>query len=149
MRWKPHSTVATILEKDGKLLFVEEMDSGRLVYNQPAGHIEENESLIEAAVRETLEESAHQCEITGYLGLYTYTAPSNGVCYHRHCFVGKAISYDPSAKLDEGIVGICWLTAQELIDSNKARSPLVIKCAQDYFNRQHFPLELIYEHPND
>jgi len=149
MRWKPHSTVATILEKDGKLLFVEEMDSGRLVYNQPAGHIEENETLIEAAVRETLEESAYQCEITGYLGLYTYTAPSNGISYHRHCFVGKAISYDPKAKLDEGITGIRWLTAQELIDSNKARSPLVIKCAQDYFNRQHFPLELIYEHPND
>jgi len=149
MRWKPHSTVATILEQDGKLLFVEEMDSGRLVYNQPAGHIEENETLIEAAVRETLEESAHQCEITGYLGLYTYTAPSNGISYHRHCFVGTATSYDPKAKLDKGIAGSCWLTVQDLIDSNKARSPLVIKCAQDYFNRQHYPLELIYEHPND
>ena len=149
MRWKPHSTVATILEKDGKLLFVEEKDSGQQVLNQPAGHLEENETLIEAAVRETLEESGYQCEITGYLGLYTYLAPSNGITYHRHCFVGKAISYDPQACLDEGITGISWLTVQQLIASHQARSPLVIKCAQDFFNRQHYPLELIYEHSND
>ena len=149
MHWKPHSTVATILEKDGKLLFVEELDGGKLVYNQPAGHVEENETLIEAAVRETLEESAYLCKITGYLGLYTFTAPSNGITYHRHCFIGKVISYDPVATLDEGISGIHWLSLHELMDSNKARSPLVIKCAQDYFNRPHYPLELIYEHPND
>ncbi|MEY8263376.1 MAG: NUDIX hydrolase [Bermanella sp.] len=149
MRWKPHSTVATIIEKDGKLLFVEELDAGQLVYNQPAGHLEENESLIAAAVRETQEESAYLCEITGYLGLYTYTAASNGVTYHRHCFVGKALSYDAQATLDEGIRGIRWLTPQELIASNKARSPLVIRCAEDYFKRPHYPIELIYEHQND
>ncbi len=149
MRWKPHATVATILEQDGKLLFVEEMDSGSLVLNQPAGHLEGNERLIDAAIRETAEESGYQCEITGYLGLYTFTAPSNGITYHRHCFIGKIISYDPKALLDDGIVGIKWLTPQELVQSKQARSPLVIKCAQDYFSRQHYPLELIYEHPND
>ncbi len=149
MRWKPHSTVATILEKDGKLLFVEEIDSGKHVYNQPAGHIEENETLIEAAVRETYEETGYHCEITGYLGIYTHVAPQNGITYHRHCFVGKVISFDASAPLDEGILGPCWLTPEELISSNKARSPLVIKCAQDYFNRPLYPLELIYEHPHD
>jgi 8-oxo-dGTP pyrophosphatase MutT (NUDIX family) len=149
MRWKPHSTVATILEQDGKLLFVEEMDSGKLVLNQPAGHLEENERLIDAAVRETFEESGYHCEITGFLGIYTLTAPSNGVTYHRHCFIGQIKSYDPTAILDDGIVGIKWLTPKELIESQQARSPLVIKCAQDYFNRHHYPLELIYEHPND
>ncbi len=149
MRWKPHATVATILEQDGKLLFVEEMDSGKLVLNQPAGHLEENERLIDAAIRETLEESGYHCEITGYLGLYTFTAPNNGITYHRHCFIGKTLSYDPQATLDDGIAGIKWLTPQELVESRQARSPLVIKCAQDYFSHQHYPLELIYEHPND
>lgn len=149
MRYKPNSTVATIIEKNGKLLFVEESDSGKTVFNQPAGHLEENESLIEAAKREVTEETGHSCEITHYLGFYTFTAPSNGITYHRHCFIGQSIGYNPNLKLDDGISGIKWLTLSELIDSKKARSPLVIKCAQDYLSGQSFPLNLIYEHPHE
>lgn len=149
MRYKPNSTVATIIEQNGKLLFVEETDNGNVVYNQPAGHLDQNETLIEAAQREMTEETGHTCSITAYLGLYTYTAPSNGITYHRHCFIGESTSYDPNQTLDEGIIGIQWLTLNELISSGKARSPLVIKCAQDYINGKSYPLNIIYEHPND
>ncbi|MGK0445887.1 MAG: 8-oxo-dGTP pyrophosphatase MutT (NUDIX family) [Bermanella sp.] len=149
MRFKPNSTVATIIEENGKFLFVEEIDQSRAVFNQPAGHLEANETLIEAAKREVLEETGHQCDITHYLGLYTYTAPSNGVTYHRHCFIGQSTHYDESLALDDGIIGIKWLTLEELIASNGARSPLVIKCAQDYLDGIRYPLNIIYEHPNE
>ncbi|HAT58086.1 MAG TPA: NUDIX hydrolase [Gammaproteobacteria bacterium] len=149
MRFKPNSTVATIIEHDGKLLFVEEIDNNKSVFNQPAGHLEINESLVEAAKREVLEETGHTCNITHYMGLYTFTAPSNQTTYHRHCFIGASTSYDPNHKLDEGIIGIKWLTIKELITSKCARSPLVIKCAQDYLNGKRYPLNLIYEHAND
>lgn len=149
MRWKPNSTVATIIMQDNKFLFVEEIDNGQAVYNQPAGHLDENETLQQAAVRETLEETGHQCQLTGYLGLYIYTAPSNGITYHRHCFTANSLMYNPNAQLDTGIIGIAWLTIDELINSNKARSPLVIKCAQDYLSRTPYPLHLIYEHSHD
>lgn len=148
MRFKPNSTVATILEDNGRLLFVEEIDTGNTVFNQPAGHIEANETLIQAAKRETLEETGHTCEITHYMGIYTFNAP-NGLTYHRHCFIGQSLSYDSEYKLDDGILGTKWLTLEELINSNQARSPLVIKCAQDYLNGKKYPLDIIYEHPNE
>ena len=149
MRWKPNSTVATIIEQNGKFLFVEEEDSGKFVYNQPAGHLDEGETLSDAAIRETLEETGHSCELTGYLGLFTFTAPSNNTTYHRHCFVGKSTHYDPTLSLDDGIIGIKWLTQGELIASKKARSPLVIKCIEHYLNQKIYPLEVIYEHNHD
>lgn len=147
-RWAPHVTVATIVEHKGKLLFVEEFDkaTGNRVYNQPAGHLEDKESLIAAAKRETLEETGCDVEITGYMGLYTYTAPSNGVTYHRHCFVGKLIVQNTNASLDDGIIAAQWLSLEEVIDSGMARSPLVIKCAEDYQEKSALPLSVIYEH---
>jgi len=149
MRWKPNTTVATIIENSGKFLFVEERDTGKVVFNQPAGHLEPNETLIAGAIREVLEETGHECEITDYLGLFTFTAPSNNTTYHRHCFVGKSIKYDPTLSLDDGIIGTRWLSFNELIESNQARSPLVIKCVQNYLNQKTYPLDVIYEHTND
>lgn len=149
MRWKPNSTVATIIEENNKFLLVEETDNGINVFNQPAGHLDENESLQNAAIRETLEETGHKCQLTGYLGLYIYTAPSNGITYHRHCFTAKSVEYNPNANLDDGIIGIKWLTLDELKDSNQARSPLVIKCIEDYLERAPLPLHLIYEHNHE
>ena len=146
MRWKPNSTVATIVYKDGRFLFVEEDIDGERVFNQPAGHLEENETLIEAAVRESLEETGWTVEVTHYMGLYVYHAP-NGVTYHRHCFAAQAITYDASLPLDTGIIGAKWLTIEELIATQSARSPLVIKCAQDYLDNKRYPLDMIYEHP--
>ena len=144
MAWAPHITVATIVERDGQFLFVEEMSSGQRVLNQPAGHLEANESLIEAAVRETLEETGWQIEVTGVTGIYLYTAPSNGVTYQRVCFAGKALKYDPQAKLDEGIIGPRWLSRAEL-DAHKAlwRSELVAQCVDDYLKGPLFDLSVI------
>ncbi|WP_343586978.1 NUDIX domain-containing protein, partial [Pseudomonas sp.] len=78
MTWQPHITVATIVEHEGKFLFVEEFKAGQHVFNQPAGHLEPNETLPQAALRETLEETAWEVELTGVVGIYLYTAPSNG-----------------------------------------------------------------------
>lgn len=151
MRWKPNSTVATIIQQDDRFLLVEEIDkiSGHSVINQPAGHLEEDESLVEAAKRECLEETGYSVEILHYQGLYTYFAQGNGVIYHRHCFVGKVTEQNEDAVLDEGIIGPKWLTLKELIASNQARSPLVIKCIEDALAGKRYPLEIVYEHPKD
>lgn len=89
MSWQPHITVATVVERDGKFLFVEEFKAGQHVFNQPAGHLEANETLAQAALRETLEETAWDVELTGVVGIYLYTAPSNGVTYQRICFAAR------------------------------------------------------------
>ena len=115
MTWQPHITVATIVEDNGRFLMVEELKGGRAVLNQPAGHLDPNETLTEAAVRETLEETGWDVEATGIVGIYLYTAPSNGVTYQRVCFIAKALKHHPDYQLDEGILRARWLTRDELM----------------------------------
>ena len=95
MTWQPHITVATIVEDNGRFLFVEEVKNDKRVLNQPAGHLEANETLRDAAIRETLEETGWDVELTGVVGIYLYTAPSNGVTYQRVCFAAKAVKHHP------------------------------------------------------
>jgi 8-oxo-dGTP pyrophosphatase MutT (NUDIX family) len=143
--WTPHATVACIVEDNGRYLMVEENSAGAEVFNQPAGHIDESESVFDAAVRETLEETGWQVELTGLTGLYTYLAPQNGVCYHRYCFEAKAIKHVTEA-LDTDIIAAHWLTYEELIERKaRLRSPLVLKCIDDYRSRAPLPLDYIYE----
>ncbi|MFV5507004.1 NUDIX hydrolase [Acinetobacter sp. 197] len=149
--WTAHVTVATVVEKDGKFLFVEEHAEGVMhtVFNQPAGHVECGESIIEAAIRETMEETGHTVEVKHLLGIYTYTPPMfPDRTYYRFCFLANSIAYDPNATLDAGIVGPVWMTLDELVESARARSPLVIKAVQDALSGQKYPLSLIYEHHN-
>lgn len=144
MRFTPHVTVATIIEDRGRFLLVEEMAGGRAVFNQPAGHLEADESLIQAAVRETLEETGWDIEITALTGIYLYTAPSNGVTYQRVCFTGKAVRHHPTLPLDEGIIGPRWLTRAELAaQPERWRSELVMQCIDDYLSGERFSLALI------
>ncbi len=147
MVWTPHGTVATIIEKDGKFLLVKELaSSGKEVFNQPAGHIEADESVFDAAIRETLEESGYTVSLDNFVGFYIYKAPSNNVTYHRYCFSASIESYDPTAELDKGIIEACWLTLEEIRSQpEKMRSPLILKCIEDYIERQHMPLDIIYE----
>ncbi len=144
MRFIPHVTVATVVEDQGRFLLVEEMAGGRAVFNQPAGHLEADESLIEAALRETLEETGWHVELTGVTGIYLYTAPSNGVTYQRVCFAAKPLRHDPELKLDEGIIGPRWMSRDELAaDPQRWRSELVLRCVDDYLAGECFPLALI------
>ena len=150
MSWMPHVTVATVVERDGRFLLVEEHSpsTSHLVINQPAGHVEAGETLIEAAIRETLEETGWQVRPTALLGFYTYTPPSNPDCtYYRVCFLAEALSHDAERPLDTGIVQALWLTLDELQDTGRARSPLVLRCIADAQRGRAFPLDLIYEHP--
>ncbi|PKM04883.1 MAG: NUDIX hydrolase [Gammaproteobacteria bacterium HGW-Gammaproteobacteria-6] len=143
MRFLPHLTVATIIEEQNRFLMVEEYRNGRLVLNQPAGHLEEDESLIQAAQRETLEETAHNVEITGLLGLYLFKA-DNGETYQRCCFTARVLGSDPDRPLDQGIERAVWMSLNE-IRARRAdlRSHLVLDCIEDYLHKPHYPLELI------
>lgn len=140
----PHVTVATVVERDGRFLLVEEYSHGETVLNQPAGHLEANESLIEAAVRETLEETRWHIQVTAVLNINLYRSPRNGVTYHRTTFVGKALQEEPQRQLDEGIIQPLWLTPDE-IDQRHAelRSPLVSLAVKQYLSEPHYPLALI------
>ena len=147
--WTPHATVACIVEKDDRYLMVEEHSHGETVFNQPAGHVDENESIFDAAIRETLEETAWRVELTGLIGLYVYTAPQNGVCYHRYCFSANAVE-QTSNNLDTDIVAAHWLSYEEIASKgDRLRSPLIMKCIDDYRTRKAVPLDFIYEHALD
>ncbi|MEH6583712.1 MAG: NUDIX hydrolase [Halioglobus sp.] len=145
--WIPHVTVATVVEQDGLYLLVEERDktTGAMVFNQPAGHLEANETLAQAALRETLEETGWQVELSGVLGIALYTAPSNGITYHRTTFVARPLKALENAPIDPDISHIHWLDYEAILqNSAKMRSPLVIAAIEQYRNGHYYPLDLIY-----
>lgn len=151
MSWMPHVTVATIVQDDQqRFLFVEEqsLSASHLVINQPAGHVEAHETLIEAAVRETLEETGWTIDVTHLLGIYTYTPPADPDCtYYRFCFLAKPLSHDAARPLDTGIEQALWMTLEALEETARARSPLVIRCVQDALQGKRYPLDIIFEQP--
>jgi 8-oxo-dGTP pyrophosphatase MutT (NUDIX family) len=142
--WKPPSvTVAAVIERGGRFLFVEEVQDGRRVLNQPAGHLDPGESLIAACRREVMEETAHRFEPTGLIGIYRwYYAPAD-VTFLRFCFSGKILSVEKT-ELDKEILALHWLTPEELkAKSPMHRSPLVQQCLDDHLGGKHFPLEVL------
>jgi len=145
---RPHITVATVVERDGQLLMVKELADGALVYNQPAGHLEVGESLLEAAVRETLEETAWRVQVTALLGIYQYRSELNGITYIRVCFVAKPETELLDYKLDPAIVEAAWLTPAELeriaeVQPGAMRSPLVMAVIKDFQAGKSFPLSIL------
>ncbi|WP_437880901.1 NUDIX hydrolase [Pseudomonas sp. LRF_L74] len=147
MTWQPHITVATIVvDEAGRFLLVEEQPAGleHSVLNQPAGHLEANESLIEAAIRETLEETGWEVELTSVTGIYLYTAPSNGITYQRVCFAARPLRHLPDSPLDKGIIGPHWMSREELQGQpHRWRSHLVMRCIDDYLAGERHALSLI------
>jgi ADP-ribose pyrophosphatase YjhB (NUDIX family) len=142
--WQPDVTVATVVVRDGRFLMVEETVQSRLVLNQPAGHLEPDESVLEAAMRETLEETAWKVEIQSFIGAYQWKAPETGRHYLRFAFAAAPIEYFAEQKLDDGIVQALWMTPAELQDqAARHRSPLVWKVAEDFLAGQRHPLSLL------
>jgi len=148
MIWKPNVTVAAVVERGGRFLLVEEdTDRGRL-FNQPAGHLEPGESLVEAVAREALEETAHSFKPTALLGVYQYYHAAENVTYLRFAFTGELMAQDPNRALDTGIVRVAWLTPEEIRSaSGRMRSPLVMRCMDDYLAGRRYPLAVLYHHP--
>ena len=141
-----HITVATICEKDGRFLMVEEFSNSlnRNVINQPAGHVELHESIIEAVKRETLEETAWEVEPKYIVGLYETSVdkPNKGTHYLRICFACDPVK-QTKQKIDDEIITTHWLTAEEIYQLDNPRSEMVSKCVQDYLTGNHIPLDLI------
>ena len=142
--WRPSVTVAAVIERGGRFLFVEERIDGRLVLNQPAGHLDPGESLVEACRREVMEETAHPFEPRALVGVYRWHYAAKDVTFLRFCFTGAVSAPDPTRRLDKEIVRLLWLTPQELVErKSDHRSPLVSQCVADYLAGRRFPLELL------
>jgi ADP-ribose pyrophosphatase YjhB (NUDIX family) len=144
-----HITVATIVAKEDKFLMVEELQDGEKVYNQPAGHLEVGESLVNAAVRETLEETNWTVEVTHLLGIYHYIPKGSETQYVRHCFVAEPIGEVHGRARDPDIVNVAWLTYEQIINrTEQLRSPLVMSNIDDYLRGVKYPLTIERALPN-
>lgn len=139
MTWRPDLTVAAIVQRDDRFLIVEERIRSRLVFNQPAGHVEEGESLLDAVVRETLEETAWRFQPRHLLGLYQWRNAESGRSFLRVAIAGDVSTHEPQRALDRGIVATHWLSREQLLaQPSRLRSPLVLACIEDHLaGRRH------------
>ncbi len=153
IRWKPSVTVAAVIERDGKFLLVEEHTPEGLKLNNPAGHLDPGESLAEGCAREALEETTHTFRPTALVGVYLSRmqregklgAPNEDITYLRFAFCGALGDAQPGATLDVGIVRTLWMTADEIrATTERHRSPLLLRCVEDYLDGQRLPLSSLY-----
>ncbi len=144
--WTPHLTVAAIIEEGGRFLLVEEAPEGDSVFNQPAGHVEDGESIIDAVIRETLEETGRHFTPEALVGIYRWSSPHNGVTYLRAAFCGKASARDPQVSTDPDILANHWFDLDALrLRLNYLRSPLVMRGIEDYLHGKRLPLDTVQE----
>ncbi len=144
MIWTPRVTVAAVIEQDGRFLLVEEETDNGLGINQPAGHLDENESLLEGVARETLEETGYSFRPETLVGVYLWHAQEKELTYLRFAFAGTLLDHDPTRPLDTGIVQTLWLTPEEIaLDAHRHRSPLVQRCIDDYRAGRRYSLDLL------
>lgn len=151
--WKPSVTVAAVIERDGRFLMVEEQTREGLRLNQPAGHLDPGESLVQAVERETLEETAHRVRAQAGVGMYMSRYGRGGiggdVTYLRFAFACRVLDHDPRRALDTGIVRALWLSGDEIrARADMHRSPAVMRTVDDYLSGHRFALELIHTHPS-
>ena len=141
--WRPSVTVAAVIERDGKFLFVEEMQEGKRVLNQPAGHLDPGETLLAACAREVLEETSLRFEPSALVGIYRWHYKPAEVTFLRFCFAGRIVS-EEQRPLDKEILALHWLTPAELkAKSAMHRSPLVQQCLDDYLRGRNFAIEVL------
>ncbi len=146
MVWKPHVTVAAIIEENDHFLVVEEYIDGQLLINQPAGHLDEGEGLIKAVSREALEETGRYFTPTALVGTYRWVSPSNRITYLRFAFAGTHSPQDFDYQIDPVIHQVRWMSLTELRQRHQQlRSPLVIRCIEDYLAGHRCPLEFIVD----
>lgn len=138
MTWRPDLTVAAIVQRDDRFLIVEERIRNRLVFNQPAGHVEDGESIVDAVVRETLEETAWRFQPRHLLGLYLWRNADTGRSFLRVAISGEVTGHEPRP-LDHGIVAAHWLSRAQLVErGTRLRNPLVLQCIDDHLaGRRH------------
>lgn len=145
--WQPDVTVAAICEKNGRFLMVEERakSTQQIVFNQPAGHLEDNETIIQGVIRETLEETCRHFQPESLLGLYRMRNPQTGKTYIRYAFCGEISEVDQTAELDPDIIRTHWMSHQELQQNKQLRSDVVLQCIDDYLSGVRFPLDILKE----
>lgn len=142
--WKPNATVAAIVEQNNQFLLIEEETERGNRFNQPAGHLEDGETLIQAVIRETLEESAYDFTPQSLLGIYHCKHAHNDITYLRFSFIGKIGSHYPNQALDKGIIRAVWMSVEEIREKQAImRSHQVLTCIEDYLAGKHYPLEVI------
>ena len=142
--WKPNVTVAALIERNGSFLLVEEETEDGLRFNQPAGHLDEGESLVAACAREALEETAWSFAPTSLVGIYQWPRPQGDITYLRFAFAGDLGAHEAERALDAGIQRAVWMTPDEIrATAESHRSPLVSQCVSDYLAGRRFPLELL------
>ena len=148
MIWKPHATVAAIIEHNNKFLMVEELILGEAVFIQPAGHLEPDESIIDAVIRETREETAWQFVPEAVTGIYLWKHPDNGETFLRVAICGSCKNHDAQQPLDKEIIQAVWKGRHELVaEPEKLRSPMVINCIDDYLAGKRYPLDMLIDMP--
>lgn len=146
--WHPRVTVATVVPRDGRFLLVEEEVHGRLVINQPAGHLESGETLQAAAVRETLEETGWEVALEALLGVQQWTSTHSGSHFVRFTFAAHTVRHDPARPLDAGILGVAWLSRDEVAAAGeRLRSPMVLQGIDDWIGGRRLPLDSIRSLP--
>jgi 8-oxo-dGTP pyrophosphatase MutT (NUDIX family) len=142
--WNPEVTVAAIVEQDGRFLMVEERLRGKLVLNQPAGHLEDRESMLEAVIRETREETAWRFHPEALVGIYLWRNPDNDRSFLRFAFCGSVDDHQPRLPLDIGIVRAVWMSHEQILaQPARLRSPLVLRCLDDFLRGSRQPLETV------
>jgi len=144
MIWKPNVTVAAVIERDGKFLLVEEETAQGVRFNQPAGHLEADESILIAVAREVLEESAYHFVPQHLLGIYRWHSTESDTTYLRFAFTGAITGHEADRPLDTGILQAVWLTPDEIrVTQARHRSPLILRCVEDYLENKRYPLDLL------
>ena len=152
-KWNPRVTVAAVIERGGRFLLIEEETALGLKLNNPAGHLEPGETPAQGCAREVLEESAYDFTPTAFLGLYLARSRKNSTgedqTYLRMAFCGEFGAHHDGRALDEGIVRTLWMTADEVrATADRHRSPLVLKCIEDYLAGVRYPLDAVHADPS-